>query len=113
MSGFDFGSLRDPDAPRPDSRHRDAVEARAHELRAKTRRNAIGHSAGPKRGRQHEQQSGHSADALNLAKNPQSERAVSGRPTWVLLTLCPDSAIIGAFTRRSVIRLLSFLHLSA
>src|SRR5258708_6871270 len=64
--------------------------------RAKTRRNAIGHSAGPKRGRQHEQQSGHSADALNLAKNPQSERAVSGRPTWVLLTLCPDSAIIGA-----------------
>ena len=39
MSGFDFGSLRDPDAPQPDSHHRDRVEARAHELRAKTRRN--------------------------------------------------------------------------
>jgi photosystem II stability/assembly factor-like uncharacterized protein len=39
MSGFDFGTLRDPDAPQPDSHHRDAVEARAHELRAKTRRN--------------------------------------------------------------------------
>jgi hypothetical protein len=39
MSGFDFGALRDPDAPQPDSRHRDGVEARAHELRAKARRN--------------------------------------------------------------------------
>ena len=39
MSGFDFGSLRDPDAPQPDSRHRDGVEMRAHQLRAKARRN--------------------------------------------------------------------------
>ncbi len=39
MSGFDFEALRDPDAPQPDSRHRDGVEARAHELRAKARRN--------------------------------------------------------------------------
>lgn len=39
MSGFDFGALRDPDAPTPDSHHRDAVEARAHKLRTKERRN--------------------------------------------------------------------------
>src|SRR5467141_611809 len=85
----DRKSLLCPDASPYSARFLTAV----HKPRAKTRRNAIGHSAGPKRGRQHEQQSGHSADALNLAKNPQSERAVSWRPTWVLLTLCPDSAI--------------------
>jgi photosystem II stability/assembly factor-like uncharacterized protein len=39
VSGFDFGALRDPDAPQPDSHHRDGVEARAHELRSKARRN--------------------------------------------------------------------------
>jgi photosystem II stability/assembly factor-like uncharacterized protein len=39
VSGFDFGALRDPDAPQPDSHHRDGVEARAHEIRAKARRN--------------------------------------------------------------------------
>jgi hypothetical protein len=39
VSGFDFGALRDPDAPQPDSHHRDGVEARAHELRSKSRRN--------------------------------------------------------------------------
>jgi photosystem II stability/assembly factor-like uncharacterized protein len=38
VSGFDFGALRDPDAPQPDSYHRDGVEARAQELRAKARR---------------------------------------------------------------------------
>jgi photosystem II stability/assembly factor-like uncharacterized protein len=33
MSGFDFGSLRDPDAPIPGARHREGVEMRARELR--------------------------------------------------------------------------------
>ena len=38
MSGFDFGGLRDPDAPQPDSHHREGVEMRAHELLTRARR---------------------------------------------------------------------------
>jgi len=38
MSGFDFGSLRDPDAPEPDSHHREGVEMRARELMTRARR---------------------------------------------------------------------------
>ena len=38
MSGFDFGSLRDPNAPQPGPRQREEVEVRARELVTRARR---------------------------------------------------------------------------
>jgi hypothetical protein len=38
MSGFDFGSLRDPDAPEPGASHREGVAMRARELQLRARR---------------------------------------------------------------------------
>src|SRR5438128_12416958 len=41
MSGFDFGSLRDPEAPIPGARHREGVEMRARELATRARRGRL------------------------------------------------------------------------
>ncbi len=41
MSDFDFDALRDPDAPQPGARERAGVDARASQLRARTRRTRV------------------------------------------------------------------------
>ena len=38
MSGFDFGALRDPDAPQSGPEQREGVEMRARELLTRARR---------------------------------------------------------------------------